>query len=712
MIERYFLIFWAVWLLLILIAAFRVMGFSAARRWQDRKWKDLTRNQQSTALIIAVKGFDLLATPKFFDSIFSQDYRDYRVVVTFESWDDPVAIWLKGELDLNESDTVWNHPEPESCLKSITLVCAGIAQVEGQKVHNQIAAFRELNDRDHVIAFADSDIVCGDDWLARLLAPINLGTHPLSTTYRWLVPKRPTLPNQLASVINGSITTQGGSELTNVLWGGSMALTRKVFDQIKVPMLLSGSVNDDLRLSKAARRAGNRIAFVRSLVIPTLIDFNWGSFLEFAKRQYTQVKFFSPILYAGTNIVLGFYALGVLSLLGALIYGYFYAWIPIAAAYIIDQFRGLARQQVYLSLFPQNEIRRKLFAACWLEHMLTPVWMLLHWFIIMSTWTQNRIVWAGVHYRIISKSKTRILARPTTVDTLPVSTPGLALIAALHDKKRGTYTPPILPAVTTMAASVVDDVATAEPAAVLVSPSPTSVGPFSHPGVSSYVTRLSSAPRFEDLRDDGYVHHFILASRQNPILFQACVTRVDQATMTRYRPLIQITKATEPASPRKPKRSVPLLSEAALPGIAKIPRAAAGLAAPSRDTPEPLVSRHAPRAGLTRIEQRLSRTRQRSFRRFPTNPGLACSAAPSAPCPIVSQPITKGHRHSPALNSPHSLLTRSLASRRTAGSRRHRHVGNVSRKAALSTRASHVGPAMRGAGRNRPISQRASGRRI
>ncbi|MEQ1842365.1 MAG: hypothetical protein ABL994_18335, partial [Verrucomicrobiales bacterium] len=253
-------------------------------------------------------------------------------------------------------------------------------------------------------------------------------------------------PNQLASVINGSITTQGGSELTNVLWGGSMALSRQVFDELDVPSLLAGSLNDDLRLSKAARQQGNKVAFVRSLILPTLIDFNWRSFFEFVRRQYTQVKFFSPILYTGTNLVLGLYALGAITIVAALIYGYFYAWIPIAAAYVIDQFRSLARQQVYLSLFPENGIRQKLFAASWLEHMMTPFWMLLHWALLISTWTQNRITWAGIRYQIISKSETKVLFRPPGTQTLPAGAPGPAMLAALLDRRRPQATQPIRPA--------------------------------------------------------------------------------------------------------------------------------------------------------------------------------------------------------------------------------------------------------------------------
>lgn len=449
MIERVFLIIWGLWLLLILLAAFRVFGFLIARRFQDKRWGDGTKNQQPAAVIIPVKGFDYQATPRFFDTLFAQEYSNYRVIVCFESWGDPVAVWLKDELELTEDHPFWIHPDEDSGLKSITLACSGISQDEGQKVHNQRAAFEHLDENDEVIVFADADISFKTDWLPRLIAPINQKTHPLATTYRWLVPKRPTLPNQVASVINGSITTQGGSELTNVLWGGSMAIARSAFDKLDVPSLLEGSLNDDLRLSKAARKAGNKIAFVRSLVLPTMIDFNWKTFFEFAKRQYTQVKFFSPILYTGTNFVLGFYAIGLLSIIGALVYGYFYAWIPIAAAYVIDQFRALMRQQIYLSLFPEDGIRRKLFSAGWLEHMLTPFWMLMHWLLLISTWTQSKVTWAGTQYRILSKSKTRILSRTVVAERLPVGVPGLALVSALHDRKRTGYTQPIQPLPTT-----------------------------------------------------------------------------------------------------------------------------------------------------------------------------------------------------------------------------------------------------------------------
>ena len=74
--------------------------------------------------------------------------------------------------------------------------------------------------------------------------------------------------------------------------------------------------------------------------------------------------------------------------------------------------------------------------------MLTPVWMVLHWAIIASTWTQRNIVWAGIHYEILSKEKTKVLGRADQIVPLPVGAPGLPFLLALADK---AATGPVIP---------------------------------------------------------------------------------------------------------------------------------------------------------------------------------------------------------------------------------------------------------------------------
>lgn len=407
-----------------------------------------------------------------------------------------------------------------------------------------------------------------------------------------------------------------------------MALSREVFDEIDVPNLLSGSLNDDLRISKAARKAGNKIAFIRSLILPTPIDFTWRSFFEFAKRQYTQVRFFSPILYAGVNIVLGFYALGALSLFVALAYGYFYAWVPIAAAYVIDQVRGIARQQIYLSLYPENEIRRKLFSACWLEHMLTPVWMLMHQLLIFSTWTQERITWAGIQYQILGKDKTKILHRPSSQDALPVGVPGLALITEIHDRKLGTWTEPIETYLSEesqpgKAKAGLPETAflepATEPARPLKSPPPTSIGPFAHPGRSAYVSALASAPRYPELHfPASLTRDSATASRINPLLLKVAIPRSAIVNLTRY-------QAYPDSSPAKVQEVT--VNSTSIPRPAAMPAESLPFVAGR--------SRAATRANCFRRDRRVGAAVKRTSRSSRTPQASAASLASNLARPVV-----------------------------------------------------------------------------
>jgi len=742
--ERALLIIWGIWLLLIFIAAFRVFAYLIARRSQDKRWRGVKEDpdsQKKAVVIVPVKGFDLQSTPPFFDTLLSQNYSAYRVIVAFESWDEPVAEWLRDELEVSEDAPVWNHPSEDSSLRQVILACAGPAEEEGQKVCNQRAAFEFLEEEDEIIAFADADISLDEDWLSSLTAPINIESHQLSTTYRWLIPKRPNFPSQLASVINGSITTQGGWEFSNVLWGGSMAIHRDVFQELDVPELVKGALNDDLRISKAARKGGNRIAFVRSLVLPTMIDFDGKAFFEFAKRQYTQVKFFSPILYFSTNLLLGLYALGFLSIIAALVYGIFYAWVPLAAAYVIDQFRGLARQQVYLSLFPQNGIRKKLSATCWLEQMLTPFWMLLHWLIVVSTWTQNRIQWGGIRYQILSNSKTRILDRETTHEPLPVGVPGLSMIAALHDLPRATPTTPIRPVETaTEAAPVTEPIApmaaeevsatvpkeTSEPletvpAVAAISATPSEPAPkLSHPGVSIHVTSLrQTAISFKRERREASKPSSSILLRNGKLLRgMEAHTRV--LPSTRY-PVPVLSPPVPPSEDKVsthvfPKVSRGLTAAAShVAGKKRIGSALAGLSHDGSERPSPAIH------GMSRLALTLSKSADIPRVHFPTRPALARSSRPTGT--VVSRQDSTSQKSETSTapkgppSSPLPAMT-SLALGKGAAAHRpvRRSLGHGENGApvrpARSGRANLASSKRRGLGRSRPVSRGASGRSV
>ncbi|MEM9282760.1 MAG: hypothetical protein AAGA96_13110, partial [Verrucomicrobiota bacterium] len=168
----------------------------------------------------------------------------------------------------------------------------------------------------------------------------------------------------------------------------------------------------------------------------------------------------------------------------------------------------------------------------------------------ISTWGQNQITWGGIRYRVLGIDKTQILDRPVSFPTLPDTTPGLALIAGLHDKRRESYTQPILPPSPALepapAISEADDdsISAAKESEPTALPSearvgPTSVGPFSDPRIARDSTSLVSSPPPIWRKAPAKPKRPAAASHLNPLLEKQSTPRAKLIAMTRYQPPIQ-----------------------------------------------------------------------------------------------------------------------------------------------------------------------------
>jgi ceramide glucosyltransferase len=262
---------WIIWILQAAICAVNQWVFRRRMIAQDARMAALTPDRQKAAVvIIPVKGRNA-DTESFFESLRTQQYRDYRIIYTLESESDPSASAIREHLSLSDDEIVF-HPGRDSRdspgLTEIRITIAGESTHSGQKVHNQLAAFNDLRDTDELIVFADADIHADPTWLARLTAPLNDGSREVCCGYRWLIPETKSLANLVAATINATAVTGGGNPKFQLLWGGSTAVTRKAFDQMNVPGYFEGSLNDDLQLSRAARHAGFKLGFVHSLQLP------------------------------------------------------------------------------------------------------------------------------------------------------------------------------------------------------------------------------------------------------------------------------------------------------------------------------------------------------------------------------------------------------------------------------------------------------------
>jgi hypothetical protein len=412
-IETTLWVLWSLWMLQAAFCACNTWAFPRAMARQDRAAdSSALENRGRAAVIIAIKGTGPL-TEKFLDVLLHQDHPAYRLIFCFESEDDPAAVLLRKKFSL--STEVHRHvPDQKNSspgLSEILLVCAGQSRDCCQKVHNQRAAMDAIEPEDRYIAFSDADMLCKETWLSYLLAPIELDQYDLTSGYRWFVPETPGFITHLATVINASVATLGGREIYNMLWGGSMALRRDVYDKMDVPELFRGSLNDDLHLAREARVAGYRIGYRRSLLVPSPASFTLLSFVEFTRRQYYQDRHHSPKIYTGANILLWLYPLGWTTSLVAALSGNTLAWIPwIAVNLLFDQVRAFGRTRLVRLLF-EEKIAARIRPIRALEHFATPLWMTIHALLCTSALAMSRITWAGTTYRIHGRRETQIISR-------------------------------------------------------------------------------------------------------------------------------------------------------------------------------------------------------------------------------------------------------------------------------------------------------------
>ncbi|HEU4795846.1 MAG TPA: glycosyltransferase family 2 protein, partial [Pyrinomonadaceae bacterium] len=177
-------------------------------------------------------------------------------------------------------------------------VVAGPATDTGQKVHNLIVATQQIDPRSEVIVFVDTDARPSKDWLRHLVAPLADETVGASTGYRWFIPERGGSASRLRGVWNASVASALGAEMTkNFCWGGSTAIRRSTFEELRVVDHWRGTVSDDFTITRVLKEAKRPIHFTPLCLVPSVGDCDWKELLEFTTRQIKITRVYAPHLW-------------------------------------------------------------------------------------------------------------------------------------------------------------------------------------------------------------------------------------------------------------------------------------------------------------------------------------------------------------------------------------------------------------------------------
>ncbi|HET9178526.1 MAG TPA: glycosyltransferase [Terriglobia bacterium] len=337
----------------------------------------------------------------------TQKYPQYDLVLVVSDESDPAC----GTLSALITEAAPGSGAP--CKAS--LVVAGLAQAQGQKVHNLLRGLDAIDSGAEVLVFADADARPGSTWLRSLVAPLANSNVTVTTGFRWYLPGQ-TFVSQLRAAWDTSIATLMGEHDSSFPWGGSMAIRAEDFGRLHVrERYWTSTVSDDYCLGRAVQDAGGRIRFEPRCLVASRQDSSLAEFLRWANRQLIITRVYAPRLWAMGLAAHLLYSLafvcGFLVLLTPAAAG----WERIAVAALLavilalGMAKGKIREAVAGEIFPEErEFLARYGKRYWQMTLLVP-WVML-WNFVVAGFVRT-IEWSGVRYRMRSDHEVEILGR-------------------------------------------------------------------------------------------------------------------------------------------------------------------------------------------------------------------------------------------------------------------------------------------------------------
>ena len=399
---------WACWVLQVAACAAQARRFRRCSGRGDRAKFHAFR--PPAVLIVPFKGIDPGAVANI-QSLFRQDYPDYRLVCVVEDGDDPVYGMLVQEAA--------KFPGVRC-----DVVLAGSSDARtGQKVHNQRTALLHVErfrdgprHPEEAWVFADSDAVPDTGWLGRMIGPLQKPENAVVTGYRWLTPVRGTqtpfpFGSRVASTVNAGVATFMTDRRLTLAWGGSMAMLASTAAEGDLLGRWHHALSDDFQVSRMAQDLGldrdRRIYFLPSCLVESPVDLDLPGFFEFARRQYVITRVHAPALYRKAVLVVTLWLAGWVSAIAAAAWGVGTGrpllWGPAVGVLllvaVLDQIRSALRRRTVLTTFRSGTYQR-LKPALRLDQFGMPLVMGLNLAALLSALSSNRITWRGRTYRL------------------------------------------------------------------------------------------------------------------------------------------------------------------------------------------------------------------------------------------------------------------------------------------------------------------------
>jgi ceramide glucosyltransferase len=369
-------------------------GFRFAAYVQRETRRPLPDFQPFASVIVPGRGLEP-GLAQNLQTLLTQDYPRYEVLFVFDRADDQ-AVQIVEELISHGSSRI------------ARTIIAGPATDSGQKVHNLRVAVTKIDPQSEVIVFVDTDARPGLDWLKQLVAPLADETLGASSGYRWFIPEKGGLASRLRGVWNASIASAlGGDTTKNFCWGGSTAIRRSTFDQLKVNDRWRGTVSDDFLITRVLKEAKLPIHFTPNCLVPSVSDCDFSELLEFTTRQIKITRVYASHLWL--PLLLGS-ALFTIAFFGGLILIGVYPRSSVAYIFVSIIFT-LGAAKSFIRFRAVSSVLRTSHRDLLAHTFLWPFASLLYLYNTVAAGFSRRIKWRGITYELKSPNEAVIISR-------------------------------------------------------------------------------------------------------------------------------------------------------------------------------------------------------------------------------------------------------------------------------------------------------------
>jgi len=282
-----------------------------------------------------------------------------------------------------------------------------------QKIQNLITVIGQLPAEVEIIAFVDADAFVHKTWLTSLVRPLQDREIGATVGARLYVPKSSSVAAYTeAAWINFQIPLQANPSATMV-WGGSNAVRRDLIEAGNVIQRWSNSTIEDHNLTHAVKDLKKRIHFVPDCITLNRAEYRtWRQVFEFTNRQMIMTfwmghrKQWLATLIGSVpkNLILLFSLPGL----------FFLGPVPLSIVFLVPFFE-IQCYRVSLQLLPNwlrldQEVTENLRRSA----VFAPISTMVAAVNVIFTLFKNEIVWGGVHYKILSATKSQVVGRLKT----------------------------------------------------------------------------------------------------------------------------------------------------------------------------------------------------------------------------------------------------------------------------------------------------------